>query len=271
MLSCAIGSVSDQTCPVNHQSFIPENNEERLLWASATGDLETVEKMLNAGVDIETSDSTGKVTRVFEKEGPKEREPLHLACSRNQVEVARYLLERAKKEGRIIVHSSTTDNRLPLTDAIISDSQECIQLLLDSEQLDIQAWLPASNVRYCSTRNRVVEHCVKRNPFLFAISRTQEEVVAKMLHVLGKQAAEKEIKPLLTPLLLPDLSRIVLQYHIGDSGDFLNNKSKFGRLTPLRCIRQLHLARRDPLNDNEKASAGCIAQLLIDAGAKLED
>lgn len=226
-------------------SYQPQTNEERLLLASAKGELETVKQMLDAGVDIATPDTNGKIARLFISADwtvSSNSTPLHFACLRNQEEVAKLLLERAKKDNRDIMYIENRDRRIPFMEAMTSYSSKCVDLLLESG-LDVRRFPQVSGVsRFVQDRSfGVLDNAIEMNPFIYSIFRGFTESLEKMLYFLGKEDAEKRVRPLLLPLLHSDVISIVFSYGVGmgDAGEFLNNHSNFTVL-PLRLAKHVH-------------------------------
>lgn len=257
------------------RSFAPKDDQERLLQAAGKGDLQTVRQLLDAGLDIETRDISGRVAGLFTPSFPYEtsdlrleRTPLHFACLQNQVEVAKCLLERAKKEGRTLVYSKAGKySRSPLTDALKSRSQQCVPLLLD-EEIDLRRFPPAVVERCIHSLSEPCcpeTHNLEGNPLLFAIHNVYDEAVEKMLYLLGRQKSAQQITPFLLSLVIADIAKIILSYHIGDSSEFLRNEANFN--LPLL---ELARASADSSKGAEKESAKRIEELLIEAGAKPE-
>lgn len=263
----------------SYLTYTPETNEERLLLASAKGELETVEQMVDAGVDIATPDTNGKIARLFLKGfaaliAPSRNTPLHFACWRNQEKVAKFLLDRAKRDNCKIMYSENSNRNIPFKTAISSNSEQCVDLLLESG-LDVRQFPPVDeSVRgWCefpSIGGDFLDPCIEMNPFIYAIRRTHTQDVEKMLCSLGREDAERRIKVALLPFLLSDLTAIVASYstNIGNSGDFLNNVKNFNVL-PLKLAK--YALDKLPSWSYQKPEAEKIIALLKEAGAKLEE
>lgn len=172
MLFCTAGSVSHQAHENYAKSFAPKNDEERLLLSSGRGELRTVKEMLDKGVSLETADATGRVSAVFREHVAHGSSALHLACANNQVEVAQYLLERAKKEGRILLYLKDDLQGIPLISAINGHSHACTELLLESG-MDIRQFpLPNKKKMQEYVDDTIFIYSAddfSMNPFIYAI------------------------------------------------------------------------------------------------------
>lgn len=270
----------------------PKSDEERLLLASAKGDLATVKEMLDKGVDVEARDVNRTIGRLFPEGvyGYANNTSLHFACARDQVEVAKCLLEKAKKDKREIMYSQNGGGRIPFALALIKESTKCIELLLESG-LDIRKFPPVDdeNVeKYCDQpfSTDLPFSSIGINPFIFAISKRRDDVVKKMLDSLKKdseKSAKEKFFPFLLPIFLPELANIVASY-CSESEDFLNNPQNFN-VSPLRfaksilseqnCILQFDELENPGLENptrvkmrRNQQSAEHIVTLLKEAGAK---
>lgn len=239
-----------------HLTYVPETDEARLLFSAAKGDLEGVKQSVEAGVDIEIFDRYGNIEALFTKcyvlTG---QTPLQYACGKDQPQVAEYLLEQAKKAGRVIVYNAE-NGMSPLTLAICANSQKCIEVLLRNGT-DIRKFHPV--LRSNESRNfRFMDHHIQFNPFMFAIDRQKDKAVEQMLYFTGKEEAEKNLRPKLLPFMPLELSNIVLGYHIGNSSEFLNGSKA---MHPLKLAT--YHASKKPYEEAPKR----IVSLLLEAGA----
>lgn len=258
-----------------YQSYVPESNQERLLLSAIKGDEDGVKAMLDAGVDIETRDTSGKMAGLFKYFLGNGKTALHFACARNQPNVVRYLLERAKKEGRVIIYAQDSKKRPPLTDAIVCEALECISWLF-KYGMDMQKFLPAARKRRPSGLDPshifYMPEDVEINPLMSAIYYTRVKSTQNILYFVGKGGAEAGLKENLLPFLPSDLVKIVASYRYGNCGEYLNNFDFFND-SPLRfaiqcASRVLEFDNDDDPEDRESAKRSQeIVELLQEGGA----
>lgn len=243
-------------------SYTPQTNEERLFLASAKGELETVEEMLDAGVDIGAKDIQGKIARLFNKWDYKSgKTALHFACLKNQVAVARGILERAKKEGRLIVDLPDSYMMPPLTDAIANNAHGCVDLLLENGS-DIRKFPPVPRQSYSYYRH-FWDNSIGRNPLIFAIYHRKVVAVEKLLCSVGNETIKPILNANLLPFLCADLIKIVASYCLGNCEEYLNNLQNFN-ISPLRLANR----RAEDMDVPEVAGdSQKIVELLIEFGA----
>lgn len=235
----------------NYNTLIPQTNDNRILLYASKGDVQGVTEMLDAGVSITTRDFWGTIADSFNKHKnfSYNQTALHFACVSDHVPVVQCLLERAKKAGnRLISYEKDSDEVPPLTVAIRNNALGCLNLLLESDVMDIRHFPSAPHDPFHCVHSWI--QCIGRNPFLFAIYDVKEEAVAKMLWSVGKRSMGVVLDQHLLSFLHADLVDIVASYCIGNCGEYLNN---------FRNISPLELAK--------KISSKKIVELLIEAGA----
>lgn len=248
---------------IRPDDYVPKSNEERLLLFAGKGDVEGVKRMLDAGVDIETRDNFG-IAKLFRGSiANSGKTPLHIACMQKEAAVVQCLLERAKKEGRVIVYAIATIDRPPLTDAISRNALACIDLLLQFGT-DIQSFPPT--VRYINGYH-FLDRNIEMNPLIYAIFNRRVAAVEKMLNSIGKEGVEPAFKQHLLPLVecSEKIVAIVGSYCLGSSGEYLNNPENFN-LSPLKLAKKMI---KEVENTNAQAAIFSeeIVELLIQAGA----
>lgn len=216
--------------PTAYLTYVPKSNEERLLLSSATGDLEGVKQMLDAGVDIETRD-TGKIAKLFDNifyfynTGYT---PLHFACKGKKANVAQYLLEAGQKLNRQIYNIPTRGFITPLTVAIDRRFDQGVSLLLQYG-VDPRQFPPTHidrNEEFSALGHAYLDPVYEPNPFIFAIRRGHvfgiEAILNKVEESWKKVAAETIFGHLLT-----DLGNICLSYLSEITETYVNNFDDF--------------------------------------------
>lgn len=180
------------------QAWQPETDEQRLLYYAGVGDCEGVQRMLDAGVDIDVTDGPRReVLRQFEgwyTWNCYQITPLNLACLQGMSEVVRVLLERAHKIDRGIITYLSLSYSI---DYFTPDEGRNISLIL----------------QYHAVRNlELYQKALDR-----AINYGNLCAVRSVLKIACKEFGfDQKLHVLLLPFLHSDIANIVSEYHIGE-------------------------------------------------------
>jgi len=135
----SVSSVPDSALAVANNNCAGLFNSSMLLQAATTGDIDLLEACLQTGISIESRAGDGST-------------PLHCAARAGQVATVEILIQ---KEAEVIV--SNDKKRLPLSEAIMSQSVETVNILLKDE-----VWKRIIGARaYWLLSRQVEEHLVR--------------------------------------------------------------------------------------------------------------
>lgn len=232
------------------QAWQPETDEQRLLYYAGVGDCEGVQRMLDAGVDLDVTDGPRReVLRQFEgwhTWNCYQITPLNLACLQGMSEVVRVLLERAHKIDRGIITYLSLSYSI---DYFTPDEGRNISLIL----------------QYHAERNLKLYHKVLGR----ATNYGNLCAVRSVLKIACKEFGfDQKLHVLLLPFLHSDIANIVSEYHIGECPQLVDHPRIDNLKHPLqRAIQSARNMRYMSEGREPKQERWEIVGLLLDSRA----